>query len=272
MQKAAPKREHQNTTRATLVLDAISSSGESGARLIDICDQTELGKATVHRLTAGLIANGLAELNEETGRYFVGMRLLAWAKHAGSQHGLRRVCEVSLKRLAVRTTDTVYLSMKAGDEIVCAARHVGAFPIKTLVFEQGDRRPLGVGAGSLALLAFLPDSEFQRVYPAVVRSVAHYGIDEVSLSQMVRATRAAGFAFEDETVIPGMRAVALPLFRNTDLPVAAISVTAISARLEVDRRDEVINYIREEIDRISGELGRRGIESGLPTSLEQTGS
>ncbi len=259
MTKPALKGEHQNITRSSLVLDVISRTGESGARLIDICEETGLGKATTHRLTNGLLANGLVELDEDTGRYFVGMRLLAWSRHAGKHHGLRRVCGASLTRLSARTTDTVYLSLKVGDQIVCAARSVGSFPIKTLVFEEGDRRPLGVGAGSLALLSFLPDTELRRVYPTVVSSVAQYGIDDASLSQMISATRDSGYAFEDETVVPGMRAVALPVFKNDDLPVAAISVTAISARLESARRREIIDYIREEIERIYAELANRGI-------------
>ena len=261
MKRPNAKGEHQNITRATLVLDAISRTGERGARLIDICNETELGKATAHRLTNGLIANGLVEQEVDTGRYFVGLRLLAWSRNAGSQHGLRRVCGASLTRLCARTADTVYLSMKVNDQIVCAARSVGSFPIKTLVFEQGDRRPLGVGAGSLALLSFLPRSEFERVYPNVVTSVAQFGIDEASLSQMINTTRNEGYAFEDETVVPGMRAVALPVFKNDDLPVAAISVTAISARMEDARRQEIIGYIGEEVDRICADLAGRGIDA-----------
>jgi DNA-binding IclR family transcriptional regulator len=38
------------------------------------------------------------------------------------------------------------------------ARTVGDYPIRTLTLDRGDRRPLGVGAGALALYGAMPAS------------------------------------------------------------------------------------------------------------------
>jgi DNA-binding IclR family transcriptional regulator len=38
-------------------------------------------------------------------------------------------------------------------------RHEGSFPIRTLVLDVGNRRPLGVGAGGLAILAAIGDEK-----------------------------------------------------------------------------------------------------------------
>ena len=62
-----------------------------------------------------------------------------------------------MRRLAERTQDTVFLSARDRDEAVCLERVIGDYPIKTLTLSIGDRRPLGVGAGSLALLSALSD-------------------------------------------------------------------------------------------------------------------
>lgn len=258
------KGTFQNISRSAAVLDALGRSGESGLRLTDVSEGTGLGKATAHRILAGLVANGLAEQDDDTGRFFVGLRVLSWSKCAGSRHGMRRLCDQSLIRLSERTHDTVYLSMRSREEIVCAARHEGSFPIKTLVFEQGDRRPLGVGAGSLALLSFLQKEELDRIYPKVVSEVSRFDVDEAALDEMVSRTRSQGYALEDEQVISGMRAVALPILLEDGLPIAAISVTAISTRMKPARREQIVKYIREEIDRIYASLISRGVLTEVP--------
>ena len=68
-----------------------------------------------------------------------------------------------LLRLAEQTQDTIYASVREGGAAVCVAREIGAFPIRTLSLEVGDLRPLGVGSGSLALFAFLPDQDIADI-------------------------------------------------------------------------------------------------------------
>ena len=68
----------------------------------------------------------------------------------------------SLQRLAQKTGDTAFASILEGTAAICVAREVGDFPIRTLTLSVGDRRPLGVGAGSLALLASLSDDAIEN--------------------------------------------------------------------------------------------------------------
>ena len=69
-------------------------------------------------------------------------------------------------RIAERTGDTVFLNVRSGPDVLCIDRKEGTFPIKTLIIEVGNRRPLGVGAGGIALLMPLPDEELERVVSA----------------------------------------------------------------------------------------------------------
>ena len=40
----------------------------------------------------------------------------------------------------------------SGADAVCIDRRLGSYPVKTLTVEVGTKRPLGIGAGSLAIL------------------------------------------------------------------------------------------------------------------------
>src|SRR6266571_4296759 len=157
------RSQHRNVARLLAVLEALSEAAAEGLRLTDAMRATGLNKTTAHRLLGGLAAHGLAEQDPETGRFFVGLKLLSWAEAAKDRFGFARLAEPTLVRISRRTQDTVYLVARVGDEIVCLDCREGAFPIKVLTLTIGDRRPLGIGAGSLAILAALPDDEVERI-------------------------------------------------------------------------------------------------------------
>jgi DNA-binding IclR family transcriptional regulator len=250
---------HQGITRPAAVLDALARAASPGLRLTDIVHATGLGKATVHRLLVGLTACRLVEQDEQSGRFFVGSRVLAWAAAASDRFGLTRSAEPAMLRLAQATLDTIYLAGREGDEAVCLARREGAHPIKTLTLNIGDRRPLGVSAGGMALLAFLSDAEVDRILDLQAAARIQLPFDQITLRRMIGATRRSGFAYYDAPVIhgtevvTGMAAVAVPI-RRSEMPIAALSVAAIAARLDAGRRMTIVNKLTEEAGAIEAAI------------------
>jgi DNA-binding IclR family transcriptional regulator len=211
----------------------------------------------VHRILAGLAANGMVEHDRATGRYFVGIQIVSWARAAANRFGLAERAAPALARLAKLTDDTVYLTMRMGDEAVCVGRKEGSYPIKTLTLAVGDRRPLGIGAGSLALIAFLPDTEEgERIIPAQKAECARFGIDEPALREMIERARRLGYALNEGRITPGMSALAVPVFGHDGVPVAAISVAAVMARMEPPRRELIVAALRAEAERLEADFIR----------------
>jgi DNA-binding IclR family transcriptional regulator len=244
----------QSVERAVAVLDVVARRADEGCRPADVVRDTDLGRATAHRFLRALEQLGLVELEPRSGRYFPGIRLAALGAAAGNRFGLARRAQPSLKRLAARTSDTVYLNLRVGDEALCIAREEGAFPIKTLTVKAGDRRPLGVGAGPLALLAFLPREEMLRLLEGAAAAISAFGLDGATIHEMVETSHRCGYALNDSRLIPGMGAVGVPISTTDGYPIAAISVAAISTRLEPARRSNIVTWIREEVARIEADL------------------
>jgi DNA-binding IclR family transcriptional regulator len=150
--------------------------------------------------------------------------------------------------------------VRAGDEIVCIDSREGSFPIRVLTLNVGDRRPLGIGAGSLAILATLADDEIDRVFIANAEALSRYTFDEVRLRQMIRDTRQNGYAYNNVHVIPGMEnvtdmaGIGVPICKRNGEPVAALHLTGIAARLEPPRRDNLVSILRTEARQIEAEL------------------
>ncbi len=252
MEHLSGKGEHRNIERVTAIMDALSKASAQGLRLTDVVAGTGLGKTTAHRILGGLVENGLAEQDAETGRFFVGLRMLAWASAAKNRFSFARLAEPVLERISRRTHDTIYLVMRVGDEIVCLDGREGSFPIRALTLNIGDRRPLGIGAGSLAILSALPDAEVERILVTQADLRAPFPYTEAHLREMIAKTRRDGFAYNNIHLFEGMEnmvdmaAVGVPIRRRDGTPVAALHLTAIPSRLEPPRRDKLVASLKKE--------------------------
>lgn len=241
---AAEKGDHQNVARAALVIDTLAGAREQGLRLTDVVEKTGLGTATIHRLLAGLVAYGFVDLDKASNRYFVGLKMISWTAAAIERYGLAPYADSALDRLCRQTEDTVYLSLRSGNDAVCVDRREGSYPIRTLTLALGDRRPLGVGAGSLALLAFQSDAFVDEVLSSDVERRNAVGIGTDLVERLVGRARENGFALNEGLLIPGMSGVAVPILDHDRRAVAAISVAAITSRLSGERLHAVVEDLK----------------------------
>lgn len=259
MEQSGSEAPHKNIARLLAVLEELSHASAEGLRLTDLARAAGLGKTTAHRILGGLEGHGLIEQDAETGRYFLGLKMLVWAAAARNRFGIARLAEPVVERLARQTQDTVYLVARSGDESVCLDRREGSFPIRALTLNVGDRRPLGIGAGSLAMLAFLPDPEVDRIMAAHAVERAAFPFSDDRIRQMIEAARRNGYAYNDVHVFQGMEtitdmaAIAVPVRRGDGTPVAALHVTAITSRLAPPRREEIVTLAAAEARRLEAE-------------------
>lgn len=250
----------RSVERLLAIIEVLSNASASGLRLTDVIEATELGKTTVHRLLNGLADQGLVDYDGETGRYFVGIKILSWASAARNRFSIARLAEPALIRLARQTEDTVYLIGRAGDETVCLDCREGSFPIKALTLNAGERRPLGIGAGSLAILAAMPDDEVERILLQQAEARSRYSFSEAKLREMVKATRRNGYSYNDIHIfehmkdLTGMAAVAVAIRRSDGAPVAALHVTSITSRMAPARRENIVATLMQERAQLEEEL------------------
>jgi DNA-binding IclR family transcriptional regulator len=198
---------------------------------------------------------GLVERRAVTRKYALGPLLFELGLLARPRFSLAERCEPALTELAEQTQDTVYLSERRGNEAVCSARALGDYPIKALTLDVGVRRPLGVGAGGLAILCALPPAEAEDIITG--HAERYPKLSSLSLErvrELVEQGREQGFAFLDGPVHPGTAAVGVII--PTLAPMAALSVAAVSSRLEPSRRLEIAAQLQVQAARLSRLLDR----------------
>src|SRR5690606_7100326 len=94
---------------------------------------------------------------------YLGGELYVLGMLASQRHGLLDMAAESLRRLSALSADTSFVSMRRDDYAVCLHREEGTHPVRTHALLTGDQNPLGVGAGSLAMLAALPEEEVEAI-------------------------------------------------------------------------------------------------------------
>ncbi len=218
--------------RAMHVLRLLATAGRRGLGLTELAQRTGLPHSSVHRLLRQLAAERMVTQNEDSRRYRLGRLAFELGLAATAMYDLRDACRQPLRALAEDVGDTVYLTVRSGLESVCEDRHEGPSPIRVFTLDIGSRRPLGQGAGGLAILAFLPDDERASVLDAVVARVTTEGVMAGStLRQAVQQCRQQGHAWIRDRVTLGVSAVGVPLIDSLDRPIAAISVAAVNDRM-----------------------------------------
>jgi DNA-binding IclR family transcriptional regulator len=256
----------QALDRALGILRLVGSRSTEGLRLADVVSESGLAKPTAHRMLKALERNGLVEQSHDTLLYHLGPEAFVLGVLATGRFGIRRLAATALQRMAAASQDSVFLSAPRDDHAVCLERLDGSFPIRTHVLQAGDRHPLGIGAGSLAMLSAMPDEEVERVLELIAPELAAryptYSPD--FLRAAVAETRETGFAFNPGRLLAGSWGIGVAVIGPEGDCVGALSISAIESRLGEARRAELVPVIQQEAQKLALRLARPEANSNAP--------
>lgn len=238
----------QAIDRAATLLLLVGRAAPSGARLSDLVEQCNLPKPTVRRMLLALVRAGLLDQDLETRRYYLGPEIHVLGTLASARFGIHSISLRSLVKLSQRTGDTAFLSVPRDVYSICVHREEGPFPIRVHALHAGDRHPLGVGAGGLALLAALTDKEVEEVLAANADVLAekYPPFSPSVLRNLVRDTRGRGYALNPGMLLSDSWAIGVPIRGSDGKPVGALSIAATESRLTPERQLEIVPLLKKE--------------------------
>ncbi len=242
----------QTLRRGLGILKLLARCQPHGLRISDIGRRLELTKPTAVRLTQSLVDERFVVHDPATRCYRLGPETFAIGLAAEPHYALQRVASPMLRALALETGDWIFFSVAQGFEVICLSRETGDRPIPPDALQLGDRHPLGVGAGGLAVLAALPDDEVDLALRVHQRRIdTEFPNSPVRvIRSLVQPAREQGYAVIPGIVVPGYWALGVPLLQADGRPVAAIVVVARESRLHATRRaalGERLLAMRQEI-------------------------
>lgn len=240
----------------------------SPLRLTDIADTTSLNKATALRILNSLIEEGFVSRVAGAKTYELGQEARVMAVGARRSVDIAELAQPSLLRLSERSADTALLSVRSGVEALYLARSVGSHPLQPNYLQIGSRRPLGVGAGALALLVWLPDAEIEAVIEVIVPRLAKSPrITPKFLRERIAVARKAGHTVLLDAAFPGMGGVGVPVRDDAGEVVAALSIGAATDRIR-RRESELADMLKKEAQVLARAMAQapkngRAVKPGL---------
>lgn len=222
------------------------------SRLSEVATQAALNKVTTLRILEVLTREGFVRRDEATKTYSLGSEVGILAAAMRDRDDLRSRARPSLVRMAAVSEDSVLLSVRSGTESVCVDREVGSFPIRANYLDIGSRRPLGVGAGAMALLAWQSDAEIEALLPIIEQRLAQYPkVNRKWIEDEIPKARDRGYTLMLNILVDRMGAVGVPVFGPEGKPIAALAIAALSDRI-TSRMEMMVEMLKREADNVAG--------------------
>lgn len=247
----APKGA-QLISRAAEVLRAFPRGTPDGRRLRDLASSTGLTVPTVRRILLALIHEQFVVQDRETKLYRLGPLAFELGLASGYHTRLLHVCGPHLRALAADTGDSVLLAQRTGLETVCLDRANAANPIHSKFADVGERLLLGVGAGGVALLVTMSESEIDEILsdPAYDKSP----VSPADIRARLALTRERGYADISDKPIPGTRGIGVVVPSARGLPTLSLSLVAKQSRLTDAHLAQILPILLMTAERIGAAL------------------
>jgi DNA-binding IclR family transcriptional regulator len=164
------------------------------------------------------------------------------ARLARLSYGLSEVALPAMTALSQDLGETVLLTRRAGDLVVCVERVEPELQGVRISYERGSTQPLNAGASALVLLAWSPDDEVRRLLEgARLRRFTPATVTDVdSLMERMAEIRELGYATSKGELDPDVCGIAAPIRDQGGLVVAAVSVVALASRVDAQVQDDII--------------------------------
>lgn len=235
--------------RALSILKIFVNSAES-LSLTDISRDTGLNQVTTYRLVSTLINDGFLEQLPETGKYRLGVMVIALGEAYYRNNDLHKRVYPKLEELRDVCGETVHMAILENYEIIYIEKLQGLHAIGLMSSRVGGRSPAHCTGIGKVLLAHKSEEEIKSIYGSI--GLQSYTPNTVtSMDQLLNELnliKTNGYAVDKEEHELGVACVAAPIF-DKDGVMAAISLSG-----PLDRIMKSIPELSQQAMRIANEI------------------
>lgn len=234
-------RQIKSVDRACQILEALGT--RDGATVSELSDDIDLSGSTIHSHLSTLKEHGFVSQDETL--YGLGPKLLILGEHVRNTSLLYQAGKEEVDALAEETGECAHLVTEHNGLEVSIYESFGEdavgkeFYIKNR--EDPNRHMESTAAGK-AILAHLGEERVEEIVDehGLVEKTENTITDVDELHSTIETIRERGYAVNDEEEIPGMRAVAAPIFDGGGTVIGAVSVSAPVSHMKGEQFTETI--------------------------------
>lgn len=234
------------------VLEALVSLGEP-ATLRTVAQASGVSGSQAHRYLSSLIATGMAQQDSLSGRYDLGPAALQLGLGALARIDAFRITDSAITEFVQRTGWTVQIAALGPMGPTIVRWHMGKPAVMTS-FHVGSVLPLLFSATGRVFLSFTSEAETGFL---LAQEMEGSGVSQTEVDDLRARIRLEGSATVEGTLIPGLRAIAFPIFDIQGRPI--LCATALSTQaLKRQGGDARLSDLADTCRSISKQLGWKG--------------
>jgi DNA-binding IclR family transcriptional regulator len=229
----------------------------------DIAELMGLHRATTHRIIITLLNCAYLERTADGDKYRLGLKLASTGLRVVHRLDFRREALPYLRQLTQQFKENCDLGVFDQGEVFGVEVVPGNHALM-IAARVGFRLPVHCTASGKVFLAFLPDSERDRLLSQPLKAHTAKTITSASeLRRQLAEVQKNGYAIDDEELEVGVRAIAVPIRNRDGEVVAAISMPGPTSRMTKERVAELAAGLLEASAAVSARMGWRGSASSL---------
>lgn len=239
--------------RSFAVLNCLAGAG-TGRTLQEISCIIGLAKSTTFRIVRALESMGYLTRNDDL-RYTLTPKLAQLATSADLTRNIKQLLRPVLIQLVRTTGENVALHCVSNFDRVCVDVTRSDAPLVGM-YRPGEKLPLGLGAASMVLMAYMSMTELKRYLRPAAQAV---GCTTAELKSILETTRQQGFAVSHGGGVRALTGVSAPIFNFDGSVTYALAVIVPTARVSgrvVGLTSAVTDAAREASNRLSGRLDK----------------
>jgi DNA-binding IclR family transcriptional regulator len=225
--------------KAARVLDALADVGdELGTN--EIARTTGINASTVSRLLATLVHAGLVEYVPKTGRYRLGLRLLALSRAALRGRDLRDLVRPHLTDLARLSGETATLSVPGEHDAMTIDFVQSPSSVRSVasIGRPSVSHATSVGKVMLAFTAAVPSGPLHAYTPRTIT-------DPDALADHLAGVRAHGWAQSLGEREEDLHGLAVPIFAQGDELLGILGLQGPATRFTEEVMHEMLGPMKE---------------------------
>jgi DNA-binding IclR family transcriptional regulator len=260
---------HSGTDKTLSILEFISMNPR-GVSLAEIVKSVGMPKTTVFRIMGVLLAREYVNLDEDSGKYSIGLKTLEIGLSGLIGQNIVEISIPYMRTLSSSIGETTFLAVYNNGDVVYLYKVEGTQSVVTHC-TLGSRRPAYCTALGKAILANLPIEESERIFEKTLEKLTDKTIvDRIRLNEEFAGIRQDGYAVDDEGIEYGLYCVAVPIHDYTGRVAGAISISGPIARMIANRK-KIIDELQSNGGTISRRLGYVKAVMGRFDGFQRTG-
>ena len=236
----------QSVYRTLNILKLIIRRGDRKVGAREISEALDIPSSTVHRLLSVLRECGFVSLDAEAKKYHVGKECVIHTRFDREHYIRSRYAELA-RQVAERFGHTTFLYARRGYDCICVDRVEGTHTIQVFTCRPGDVRPLGLGSGTLAMLAFQEADEIEGVLahngPSLVERTL-VGMEEIR--NFIDISRERGYGYAHGMAIENTVGISLPIRMEGEV-IGSLAVDSLKDREWEANLPDMVAFIRDNM-------------------------